>query len=108
MYKTIYVQRPSYDYIRDGTKTYEIRQHRGFFLSCCEGENLVIKPHRNSTESVIKKILRILVYQSLNDLFIDLDFTHCIPDSSSLDECVKHMKKYYHKTDCHYVAIQLS
>ena len=108
MYKTIYVQRPSYDYIRDGSKTYEIRQHRGFFLNCSEGENITIKPHRNSDEAIIKKIFKILVYRNLQDLFTDLEFTQCIPNSNSLEECVNHMSKYYSKTNCHYVAIQLS
>jgi ASC-1-like (ASCH) protein len=107
MDKTIYVQKPSFDYIRDGTKIYEIRRHRGFFLSCREGEHLIIKPHRNSNEYIIKKIFRILVYESLTDLFTDLKFIQCIPDCNSIHECFDHMKKYYPKTNGHYVAIHL-
>jgi ASC-1-like (ASCH) protein len=78
--------------IEKGYKLYEIRIKRGIFNNISKGDSIKLY---NNDESIIKNIGFIHEFKNLDELFSNLYYKLCVPQSISILDAKLHISKFY-------------
>ena len=86
---------PYYEYVRDGTKRWEIRLKKGGWETLKEGNGVLLFRHGGRGEFIIVEVLERREYPSIRGALEDIGVKNAIPDAQGVDEALKEYRRFY-------------
>jgi ASC-1-like (ASCH) protein len=90
------VQQVYYDAIKNGAKPIEGRLAKEKFRALKPGDKVRFFNNEH-TQSVIKTVVAVHIYQTFEAAFKEQDFLDAIPDAESVEDAIKVYEQFYTK-----------